>query len=102
MVEETIQVIRETEAKAGTIISDADQEYKKILENAHKEAEQLKTDQKDTALKKAEAVMETAHKRGEEIRIKSVADTGNEINLLKEIALKREGEAISLIVSQLV
>lgn len=39
MVEETIQVIRETEAKAGAIVKEADAKCRKILDDASKEAD---------------------------------------------------------------
>ena len=45
MVEETIQVIRETEAKAEAIVKDAEVQCKGILEEASKQAEDLKAGQ---------------------------------------------------------
>ena len=42
MVEETIQVIRETEAKAGAIVKEADAKCRKILDDASKEADMLR------------------------------------------------------------
>ena len=102
MVEETIQAIRETEANAGAIVNDADQKYRKILEEANKEAERLKTERRNTALKEAEATMGTARMDGEEYQKTAAASIEKDINLLKETASKREEEAINLAVSRLV
>ncbi|WP_243117372.1 ATPase [Muricomes intestini] len=102
MVEETIELIRETEANAEAIVKDADERYRIILEEANQKAQRLKTEQRDTVLKEAEAVREAARRSGEDLQRTAASDIENEIKLLKENASKREQEAISLVVSQLV
>ena len=44
MVEETIRVIRETESQADQIVKHAQDQYNKLLEEARKEADKIRTE----------------------------------------------------------
>ena len=102
MVEETIQVIRETEAKAGAIVKEADAKCRKILDDASKEADMLKADQVEAIRRQAESMMEAAKEQGAQAQKNAMTDVENEIRALKETAASREDEAVSLVISQLV
>ena len=45
MVENTIQAIKETEAKADAVVREAESKYRDILDEAAKKAEALKSEQ---------------------------------------------------------
>lgn len=102
MVEETIQVIRETEAKAEAIVKDAEVQCRKILEDASAQAEDLKAEQIRQIREKADAIMNDAKEQGAQTQKTSVSDVEREISALKETAASRQGEAVSLVISQLV
>lgn len=102
MVEQTIQAIRETEAKAGAIVMDADVQCRKILEDASQEAQTHKADQIEEILKKAESMMEDAKVQGTQTLQEAAAAVENEIGVLKGLASEKEEAAVSLVISQLV
>lgn len=102
MVEETIQVIRETEAKAEAIVKDAEVQCREILEEASKKAEGLKADRIQEMRKKADAMMEEAKEKGVQSQKAAMSDVENEMRILKEFAASKEGEAVNLVMSQLV
>ncbi|MBU3875921.1 ATPase [Faecalicatena sp. AGMB00832] len=102
MVEETIQVIRETEAKAEAIVKDAEVQCKKILEDASVKAGDLKAEQIGQAREKADAIMDNAKEQGAQAQKTSMSDVEHEIQTLKETAASRVDEAVGLVISQLV
>lgn len=102
MVEETIQVIRETEAKAEAIVKDAEVQCRKILEEASAKAEDLKAEQIKEIREKADAIMNDAKEQGAQAQQTSMTEVENEIQALKETAASRKDEAVSLVISQLV
>lgn len=102
MVEQTIQAIRETEAKAGAIVKDAEVQCKNILEDASQEARTHKADQLEKTLRKAESMMEDAKVQGTQTWQEAAATVENEIKVLKGLASEKEEAAVSLVISQLV
>lgn len=102
MVEETIQVIRETEAKAEAIVKDAEVQCRKILEDASRQAEDLKAEQIRMIREKADAIMNDAKEQGAQTQKNSMSEVENEIQALKEAAASRADEAAGLVISQLV
>lgn len=102
MVEETIQVIKETEAKADAIVKDADAQCKKMLEQASQRVETLKAEQIAGAQKKAESMLQQAKAEGEKSQETAVLTVLKEVEALKELASQKEREAISLVITQLV
>mgnify|MGYP002596133756 CR=1 FL=1 len=100
MVEETIRVIRETESQADQIVKHAQDQYNKLLEEARKEADKIRTEQLQSAKQKAEQEMEAARSRGETAAANIAIE--QEIKALKENALKKEAEAVELVISKLV
>ena len=65
MVEETIQVIRETETAADVIVKEAGEKSRKILEDARQEAEQMIKAQKEAHRVSVEEAMQKAQKKPE-------------------------------------
>lgn len=102
MIEETIQVIRETEAKAEALVKDAEVQCKKILEEASKEAESLKADKIHEIRLKADTMMADAKEQGAQSQKAALSEVENDIKSLKEAAASKEDEAVSLVMSQLV
>lgn len=102
MVEETIQVIRETEAKAEALVKDAEVQSKRILEDASKEAESLKEAMLKEIRLKADTIMADAKEQGAQSQKKAMSDVEDDIKSLKEAAASKEDEAVSLVISQLV
>ena len=102
MVEETIQVIRETEAKAGAIVKEADAKCRKILDDASKEADMLKARHVEEIRRQAESMMEAAKEQGAQSLKEAAVAVEKEISALKELASEKEEQAVSLVISQLV
>lgn len=102
MVEETIKVIKETEAQAQAIVKEADVQCKKILEDASKEAEQLKADQIEAIRKNSDAMLADAREKGVQTQQAAMTNVENEMVALKELASGKEKEAINLVIAELV
>ena len=102
MVEETIQVIRETEAKAEAVVKDADAQCRKILDDASKKADTLKAGQMEEIRKRAASMMEAAKEQGAQSQKDAMSAVEKEISALKQLASEKEETAVSLVVSQLV
>lgn len=102
MVEQTIQVIRDTEAKADTIVRTAQEDCTKIIEEAVKKAAEIKAEELQKVKEKAEASMKLAQDDGEKVTEEQTSRIEKEVQALKALALDKEEEAISLVISQLV
>ena len=83
MVEETIQVIRETEAKADAITRDAEEQLAVMEEKMQK-------------------AMTDAREEGERVQAETLSKIEKEVVALKELASVKEEEAVSLVIAQLV
>ena len=64
MVENTIQAIKETEAKAEAVVREAESKYREILDEAAKKAEAMKSEQIQNMKQKAQSDMEKAKEKG--------------------------------------
>ena len=102
MVEETIQLIRETEAKAEAVVKDADAQCRKILDDASKEADTLKAGQMEEIRKRAASMMEAAKEQGAQSQKDAMSAVEKEISALKQLASEKEETAVSPVISQLV
>lgn len=102
MVKQTIQAIKETEAKAGVIVKDAQVQCKKILEDASKQAQKRKEENIEKALKEAESMMEAVRAQGEQIQQKAAVAVENEVGVLKQLAFEKEETAVGLAIAQLI
>jgi len=101
MIEKTIQVIRETETKAESIIGEAQSKSQDIILQAKREAEQLMESQiskmKDTVANETKHSQETCAKNQEAF----LAEAEQEVSALKALARSREDEAVKLIIENL-
>lgn len=102
MVEETIRVIRETEAEADAKIKDAETQCQELLAEAKAKAQSFRTQQREALKQQSETAMEHAVQDGEEVQRKALADIEQEVKSLKETALSKEDEAVGLVISQLI
>ncbi len=103
MVEETIQVIRETEAKADAITRDAEVKGNQIVDDAEKQAKQWKEEQLAVMEEKMQKAMTDAREEGEWVQAeRTLSKIEKEVVALKEFASVKEEEAVSLVIAQLV
>lgn len=102
MVEDTIRVIRETEAEADKLIKDAEAKSRKIVEEACKEAEDLTEAKISESRISAEEAGKRAEKDGERARETSRENVEKEIRALKELASHKMGEAVDAVLAELV
>lgn len=102
MVEETIQAIKETEKQAENILADAKARQKEILEKAQQDAIHLKEEYlagvKAKAGQDMDAVQSECSRRQSEEQQKMDA----EVDLLKEMALRKKEEAMALVMEALI
>lgn len=102
MVEETIKSIRETESKADQIVKEAEQKSKAVIEDAKKEAQQAAEQIIATARAEALKIAEQAKENGEAASARAAEETQKEAKQMKEAALKREDEAVALVLERLI
>lgn len=102
MVEETIQVIRETEAKADAITRDAEVKGNQIVDDAEKQAKQWKEEQLTVMEEKMQKAMTDAREEGKRVQAETLSKIEKEVVALKELASVKEEEAVSLVIAQLV
>ena len=102
MVEETIQAVKETEQKAEDIIRDAKVKQKEILDQAQLDALHLKEDYLAKAKNQAEQAMDAVQSDCKELRANEQKKMESEVNLLKEMALRKKEEAMDLVIEELI
>ena len=102
MVEETIQVIRETEAKADALTRDAEVKGNQIVDDAEKQAKQWKEEQLAVMEEKMQKAMTDAREEGKRVQAETLSKIEKEVVALKELASVKEEEAVSLVIAQLV
>ena len=102
MVEETIRTIREAEKQADEIVKRAEEESGSILAEAKEKASALKEEAVQKARESAAAVTAEAQTKAAEAGEKDEQELSAEISKLKDAALKREAEAVDLVISQAV
>ena len=97
-----VKTIRETEKKADEIVRSAEEESRKIIEEAGQKAGILKDEILSKARENALKVAEDAEKKAEEAGKEDTRALDDEIRQLKAAALEREEEAVGLVISQAV
>ena len=102
MVENTIQAIKDTEAKAEAVVREAELMYKDIQDGAAKKAEQMKSEQIQGTKQKAQSDMEQAKEKGTQDLNAAMSEIQREVSALKELALQKHDAAVNLVVSELV
>ena len=102
MVENTIQAIKETEAKADAVVREAESKYRDILDEAAKKAEALKSEQIQNMKQKAQSDMEKAKEKGTQDLDSAMSEIRREVAALKELAQQKHDAAVNLVVSELI
>ena len=85
MVENTIQAIKETEAKADAVVREAESKYRDILDEAAKKAEALKSEQIQNMKQKAQSDMEKAKEKVHRIWIQRCPRFGGKWRRLRSL-----------------
>ena len=101
MVQETIKMVKEAEAKAEQILKDAAAQCAGIVEKAKADGEQLKEEQVSAAKAQAQAAMDVSKKESEKTMASVESDLRNEIAALQKAAAGKEAEAIDAVIAQL-
>lgn len=102
MAKETVQAVREAEAKATQIEKDAIAKRDAILSKAGDDAKNLISSKTKEALAKAEQDLVQAQKEGEELLVTAKQKAEQEILLLKEFVKSKEQAAIDLVLSEVI
>ena len=92
MVQETIKVVQEAEAKADEILKNAGTQCAEIVEAAKGEAKQLKEAKIKEAKDQAQKAMEVSKKESEKTMKSVETDIQKEIAALKKSAAKKEAQ----------
>ena len=101
MVEETIQVIRETEAKADSIAREAEVKSNQIVDDATKQAKKWKEEQLAAMEQNMQKAMSDAKKEGEQVQAETLLKIEKEVVALKELASGKEEEAVNVILRKM-
>lgn len=101
MVEETIRSIRETERQADGIVKQAEEKSRMIREETKAQAEKLAGEVIADARAKSLEAAENAKDSGDRAETEAMAETEKEIRELKASAMKRQAEAVDLVISLL-
>lgn len=102
MISETIQSIKNTEARANAIVGEAEKQCIEILNVAAAQANQISETQKTEMKSRSEKDMAEARKNGEiflESGMKAIAE---EVELLKSGAAAKKAMAVDLVITKLV
>ena len=101
MVAETIKKVQEAEGKADQIAKECRQQCTDMVEQAKKEACELKEARLQDAKAKAGAAMEASKKEAEKFMESVEADIQKEIAALKTLAAGKEAQATEAIIESL-
>lgn len=102
MVKETIEAIKESEAKAEQIIREASEQGKTFIDQANEQAKSRVEKAKNAIRQKEMQAEEAREKDGTVYLENALKETEEEVMSLKQMAEQKAQEAIDLIVSQLV
>ena len=101
VVQETIKVVQEAEAKADEILKNAGTQCAEIVEAAKGEAKQLKEAKIKEAKDQTQKAMEVSKKESDQAMESVEAGIQKEIAALKKLAAKKEAQAIDAVIAQL-
>lgn len=101
MVKETIQAVKEAEAKASELVAQALEEARRIRADAEAEADRMIADAQKRGKEAAAKQEEERTKRGEEYLNKAFAEDETECGILNEKADRQKKEIIEKLISDL-
>lgn len=102
MLEETMLKIKEAEHQADEIVRNAEDESKKILEDAGKKAADMKQEVSLSGRKKMAQAEQNVSVQSEQEMQRYLKEAEEEIAQLRENAKQKEDEAVNHIISLLV
>lgn len=102
MAKETVHAVRQTEIRAAQMEKEAFQRAETILLDAQKNAGQLVAEMTKKALEKAEKDLAATNQRGQTLLESSKVKAESEILIMKELAERKETEAINLVISSVI
>jgi len=102
MAKETVEAVRQAELNAAQKESDAAQKKEALLLKTQLKAKDLYTSMTRDAIVKAEKDLSEANKRGAAFMEEAKEKAENEVLLMKEMALQKDADAISLVLSNVI
>lgn len=102
MVQDTINAVKQAEETAAQKLRDAAEEGRRIVDEAKKQAEQIKEETLKGVKDKASELNGSLLQKGYAYLSKSVEEADGEIVSLKENAEKKTDEVVETIITQLV
>lgn len=101
MVQDTIQAVKEAEAKAAQTVKEASEKGKSLVDAAKRQAEQMKEEAQAAVKRKAAESADGLAKDGEAYLEKSMKESQEEIAAMKAAAELKTDRAVELIISEL-
>lgn len=102
MVKDTIQAIKEAEAKAAKLVSDASEEGRGLIEQAKREAEAIREEAARKRKEEAGSLEKKLSEEGEAYLAESVRAVSEDIASLKRSAGEKADEVVAKIVEELI
>ncbi len=102
MVQDTIQAVKEAEAKAAQTVREASERGKSLIDDAKRQAQQMKEETQAAVKKKAAESEAGLLKDGEAYLEQSMKEAQEEITAMKEAAETKADKAVELIISELI
>ena len=99
MLQETMQKIREAEFKADNILKQSEEDARDIVEDAGKKAVSMKHEAAVSYRQRMDETAKTADTWNERELQVALKEAGTEITKLRELAERKEKEAIELVLS---
>lgn len=102
MIKETIQAVKDAEAKASELVAQASEEAHRVKAEAEAEADRMLADAQKRGKEAAAKQEEERTHRGEEYLKQALAEAEVECQTLRETADRRKPEVIDRLIAELV
>ena len=102
MVQDTIQAVKEAEAKAAQTVREATEKGKSLVDAAKRQADQMREETQAAVKKKAAESADGLAKDGEAYLEQSMKEAQAEIAAMKAAAESKTDKAVEMIISELI
>ena len=102
MIKETIQAVKDAEAKASELVAQASEDARRIKADAEAEADRMLADAQKRGKEPAARQEEEQTHRGEEYLKQALAEAESECRALRETADRRKPEVVDRLIAELV
>ena len=102
MIKETIQAVKDAEAKASELVAQASEDARRIKADAEAEADRMLADAQKRGKEAAARQEEEQTHRGEEYLKQALAEAESECRALRETADRRKPEVVDRLIAELV